>query len=89
MAEPIGNLGRNVGCASGLSFSLLAEIQRRSRIVTTLLRQVFSLAPVCCCAQSWYRLFEVGTLLLYRLQERCRSCFAYPSGAKLTRGRRL
>lgn len=62
---------RNVGCASGLSFSLLAEIQRRSRIVTTLLRQVFSLAPVCCCAQSWYRLFEVGTLLLYRLQERC------------------
>ncbi|EOD51331.1 hypothetical protein UCRNP2_1965 [Neofusicoccum parvum UCRNP2] len=60
----------NVGCASGLSFSLLASIQRRSATVSALARRVFTLAPVCRCLHGWHRLFEAGMLLLYRLQER-------------------
>ncbi|KAL1646850.1 hypothetical protein SLS58_002985 [Diplodia intermedia] len=61
---------RNVGCASGLSFSLLAEVQRRANALITLRRDVFKLAPVCCCLHVWYRMFKAGILLLYRVQER-------------------
>ncbi|KAK0640322.1 hypothetical protein DIS24_g9478 [Lasiodiplodia hormozganensis] len=60
----------NVGCASGLSFSLLAEVQRRSTALATLTREVFRLAPVCCCLHGWHQIFKAGMLLLYRLSER-------------------
>lgn len=56
---------------SGLSFKLLAEVQRRSKVVSSLTHKVFGLAPVCCCHHLWSRWFEAAMLLLYRLQDRC------------------
>ncbi|OJD37756.1 uncharacterized protein BKCO1_6000188 [Diplodia corticola] len=57
-----------VGCTCNLSFSLLANIQHSVQLLTELHRDVFELAPVCRCLQSWHTLFKAGVLFLFRMQ---------------------